>query len=67
MQESKLYLYVAGMATGVIMSVFSLFVADQVIIWVSEGGSMILLILSAMFFGLVVGGIISFVIHRMSK
>jgi hypothetical protein len=66
MKESKLYLYVAGMATGVIMSVFSLFVANQVIIWVSEGGSMVILIITAMSLGLVIGAIISFIVNKIS-
>jgi hypothetical protein len=66
MKDNKLYLYVAGMATGVIMSVFSLFVADQVIVWVSEDGSMVVLILVAMALGLTIGGAIAFLVHRVS-
>jgi hypothetical protein len=67
MKDNKLYLYVAGMATGVIMSVFSLFIASRVIIYISEGGSLLPLILLAIFLGLGMGGLISFFVNKLSK
>lgn len=67
MRDNKLYLYVAGMATGVIMAVFSLFIASQVITYISEGGSLLPLILIAIFLGLGMGGVISFFVNKLSK
>lgn len=67
MKDNKLYLYVAGMATGVIMAVFSLFIASQVIAYISEGGSLLPLILLAIFLGLGMGGVISFFVNKLSK
>ena len=67
MRDNKLYLYVAGMATGVIMAVFSLFIASRVIIYISEGGSLLPLILIAIFLGLGMGGVISYFVNKLSK
>lgn len=67
MKDNKFYLYVAGMATGVIMSVFSLFVASQVISYISEGGSLLPLILIAIFLGLAMGCLISFFVNKLQK
>lgn len=67
MKDGKFYLYVAGMATGVIMSVFSLFVASRVIVYISEGGSLLPLILIAVFLGLFMGGLISFFVNKLQK
>lgn len=66
MKDNKLYIYVAGMATGIIMSMFSLFVADQVIVWLGQGGSLLFLILTAVAMGLLIGGGISYLISRLS-
>jgi len=66
MKDNKLYVYVAGLATGIIMSMFSLFVADQVIVWLGQGGSLLYLILIAVSIGLLIGGAISYVINRLS-
>jgi hypothetical protein len=44
-----------------------LFIASRVIIYISEGGSLLPLILLAIFLGLGMGGLISFFVNKLSK
>ncbi len=65
-QEHKNYLYVAGVATGVIMAILSVLTSFQMISYVERGGSFMVLVLVSLLIGMVVGGLIAFLVNSIT-
>ncbi len=66
MQNHKNYLYVAGVATGIIMAILSVLTSFQMISYVERGGSFMVLVLASLLVGIVIGGLIAFLVNLAS-
>ena len=66
MKLASRYLYVSGMSTGIIMAMVSLFVILKMIPYMDNGGSFLIVVLSSLVAGLVVGGLITFALNRIA-
>lgn len=66
MQNHKSYLYVAGVATGIIMAILSVLASFQMISYVERGGSFMVLVLTSLLVGMAIGGLIAFLVNLVS-
>ena len=66
MQNHKSYLYVAGVATGIIMAILSVLTSFQMISYVERGGSFMVLVLASLLVGMVIGGLIAWLVSMVS-
>ena len=60
--NNKNYLYIAGVATGVIMAIISLLTSFQMINYVSQGGSFLVLMIVSIVVGVGVGALIAWLV-----
>lgn len=66
MKENKMYLYAAGIATGIIMAIISVLASFQMINYVNQGGSFLLMVLVSLGVGVVIGVIIASLVNLLS-
>ncbi|NCN25164.1 hypothetical protein COT94_00340 [Candidatus Falkowbacteria bacterium CG10_big_fil_rev_8_21_14_0_10_37_14] len=66
MKTSRRYIYAAGLSVGMIMTLVSVLVSFQMIVYLENGGSLFLVILASLTSGLTVGSVITYIIHKMS-
>ena len=67
MKEQRTYLYAAGVATGIIMAILSVLVSFRMLTYLAGGGSWLALIIISLVIGIVIGGLIAFVINFISR
>jgi hypothetical protein len=66
MKNHASYLYVAGVATGIIMAILSVLTSFQMINYVNNGGSFLVLVLVSLLMGMVIGGIIAYLVNLLT-
>jgi len=66
MKTSRRYIYAAGLSVGMIMTLVSVLVSFQMIVYLENGGSLFSVILASLTSGLTVGSVITYIIHKMS-
>jgi len=66
MKTSRRYIYAAGLSVGMIITLVSVLVSFQMIVYLENGGSLFLVILASLTSGLTVGSVITYIIHKMS-
>jgi len=67
MKDHNQYLYVAGIATGIIMSMVSIITSFQMVKYVNGGGSFLVLVLVSLLVGMATGILIAFLISALNK
>jgi hypothetical protein len=67
MKNHKSYLYVAGVATGIIMAILSMLTSFQMINYIDRGGSFMVLVLVSLLVGMAIGGLIAFLVNSVSE
>jgi mannose/fructose/N-acetylgalactosamine-specific phosphotransferase system component IID len=66
LKENKSYLYISGVATGLIMAILSVFTSFQMMSYVEKGGSFTVLIIGSILLGIVVGALIGYLVNSVS-
>jgi hypothetical protein len=66
LKDNKSYLYVSGVATGIIMAILSALASLQMINYVEKGGSFMILVIASILIGIVVGILIGFLVNAVS-
>jgi len=65
--SSRSYLYAAGIATGIIMAILSVLASFQMIHYVEQGGSFLILIIASLLIGIIIGGLIAFLVNLLAE
>lgn len=59
-------MYISGVATGIIMAILSVLASFQMISYVENGGSFMVLIIVSILIGIIVGALIGWLINVVS-
>lgn len=66
LRDNKSYLYISGVATGIIMAILSVFASFQMMNYVEKGGSFTILIIASILIGIIIGALIGFLVNSVS-
>jgi uncharacterized membrane protein len=66
LRDNKVYLYISGVATGIIMAILSVLASFQMISYVQRGGSFMVLIIISILVGIIVGALIGWLVNSLS-
>lgn len=66
LRDNKSYLYISGVATGIIMAILSVLASFQMMSYVQKGGSFTILIIASILIGIIIGALIGFLVNSVS-
>lgn len=66
LKDNKSYLFVSGVATGIIMAILSILTSFKLIGYVANGGSFILSVVASIVIAVVVGVAIGWLVNKVS-
>jgi len=66
LRDNKSYLYISGVATGIIMAILSVLASFQMMSYVQKGGSFMILIIVSILIGIIIGALIGFLVNSVS-